>query len=53
MAAVVGTIAAVGAIATGVGKAISGYKAKKAAKNKQAAAEAALKEAQNGLKNVQ
>ena len=52
MAAVVGTIAAVGAIATGVGKAISGYKAKKAAKNKQAAAEAALKEAQNGLKNV-
>ena len=52
MAAIVGTAAIIGGIASSVGKGISGYKAKRAAKKKQEAAEKALKEAQNGLKNV-
>lgn len=52
MAAIIATVAAVATIGAAVVKGVSGYKDKKKAKNKQKAAEAALKDAQNGLKGV-
>ena len=52
MAAVTAIVGGAIAVGVGVAKGISGAKAKKAARKKQEAAEAALKEAQEGLKNV-
>jgi len=48
----VATVVAVGLVVAGTVKAVQGAKGKKKAKNKQAAAEAGLKDAQNNLKNV-
>jgi len=52
MAAVMAIVGGAIAVGAAVGKGISGYKAKKAAKNKQEQAAADLKSAQDGLKNV-
>ena len=52
MAAVIATVAVVGAIAAGTAQAISGAKGKREAKKKQNAAETGLREAQEGLKAV-